>query len=114
MRPVTLQEVRDILGADVIWAEDLSVRVDSVGAADLMSDVLSLSRPGMLLLTGLATLQSVRTAAVSELKAVVLVRGKKPDGEMVSLASQQGIPLMSTPLTLFEASGMLFQAMSRP
>ncbi len=113
MRPVTLKEVQDVLGAEVLWANDLSVQVDSVGAADLMSDVLSLSRPGMLLLTGLATLQSVRTAAVSDLKAVVLVRGKRPDREMVSLASQKGIPILSTPLTMFEASGVLFQAMSR-
>ena len=114
VRTVTLREVRDILGADVLWAGDLSAQVDSVGAADLMSDVLALSRPGMLLLTGLATLQCVRTAAVSDLRAVVLVRGKKPDGEMVALASEEGIPIMSTPLTMFEASGVLYQAMARP
>lgn len=113
MRAVTLGEVRKVLEAEVLWPADLSALVDSVGAADLMSDVLRLSSPGMLLLTGLSSPQAVRTAAVADLRAIVFVRGKRPDVEVVSLAAEKGIPLLSTPMTMFEASGVLYSVMSR-
>jgi hypothetical protein len=110
---MTLADVRELLRAEVVWAEDLSVRVDSVGAADLMSDVLRLSGPGMLLLTGLASVQAIRTAAIADLIGVVFVRGKVPGAEVAALAREKGIPIMTSAVTLFEASGLLYSALHR-
>ena len=110
---MTLADVRELLEAQVIWAGDLSVRVDSVGAADLMSDVLRLSSSGMLLLTGLASVQAIRTAAVADLVGVVFVRGKVPAADVTALAREKGIPIMTTAVTLFEASGRLYSALHR-
>jgi predicted transcriptional regulator len=109
---VTLAEIREVLEADVLWADDCSLAVDSVGAADLMSDVLTMSKPGMLLLTGLATLQSVRTAAVADLRAVVFVRGKTPPTDVIALAREKRIPVLTTPLSMFEAAGLLYKLVS--
>ena len=108
---LSLEKVKDLLGAEVLWPCDLSVEIESVGAADLMSDVLALGWPGMLLLTGLANIQAVRTAAVADIKAVVFVRGKKPGPDVIELAQQSGIPLLCTPLIMFEASGILYARM---
>ena len=110
---MTLTEVRDLLGAEVLSGGDLSQVINFVGAADLMSDVLALSRSGMLLLTGLATVQAVRTAAVSDLKCVVFVRAKRPGDDVINLAAESSIPLMSTAYTMFEASGILYAALNR-
>jgi predicted transcriptional regulator len=109
---MTLAEVCDLLQATVLWGDDFSPEIDSVASADLMSDVLTLSRPGMLLLTGLATPQAIRTAAIADLRAVVFVRGKRPEPSVVSLAQRQRIPVMSTPFTLFEASGLLYEELA--
>jgi hypothetical protein len=108
---LSLERVKELLGAEVLWPCDLSIVIESVGSADLMSDVLSLGWPGMLLLTGLANIQAVRTASVADIKAVVFVRGKKPSRDAIELAQQSGIPLLSTPLIMFEASGILYTEM---
>ncbi len=73
-----------------------------------MSDVLAFSVPGSLLLTGLVNAQSVRTADVAEIKALVYVRGKKPTAEALQLAQEKGIPVLASDLTMYEACGRLY------
>jgi predicted transcriptional regulator len=108
---ITLDEVCRMLDARILWLPEPLLTIGTVGAADLMSDVLSLSQPGMLLLTGLATMQAIRTAVIADLRAVVFVRGKVPDAHVLALARESQIPVMTTPLTMFEASGILFTAL---
>jgi predicted transcriptional regulator len=110
---MTLAEVQRVLDAELLWADDLSTKVEAFCAADLMSDVLAMSRPGMLLLTGLANRQAVHTAAIVDLAAVVFVRGRRPDDGIISLAREKGIPLMRTARTMFEACGLLYAAVER-
>jgi predicted transcriptional regulator len=107
---MTLAEIRDLLNAQVFCGEDLSVKVQEVGAADLMSDVLALSKPGMLLLTGLVSAQVIRTAVVTDLSGVVFVRGKKPGDPIIALARESKVPVLGTQLTMFEAAGLLYGA----
>jgi len=109
---LTLAGARDLLKAEVFCGENLSVKIEEVAAADLMSDVLALSRPGMLLLTGLVSTQVIRTAIVVDLCGVVFVHGKKPGEDVLSLAREAGIPVLGTALTMFEAAGLLYMATS--
>ncbi len=78
--------------------------------ADLMSDVLATVQPDAILLTGLCNPQVVRTALMADVRAVVFVRGKKPPKETIQLATEECIPLISTPLGTFELCGRLYQA----
>jgi hypothetical protein len=107
-RSLTLSEVRDLLGAEVVWCPDASIRITGCSAADLMSDVLTGSRPGMLLLTGLVSVQAIRTAAIADLAGVVFVQGKKPGADVVALAREKNVPVMTTDRPMFEAAGRLF------
>jgi predicted transcriptional regulator len=109
-RRMTLALVRDLLGANVWCATDLSVPVDSVMAADLMSDVLTTGGPGMVLLTGLASVQTVRAAAIADLVGVVFVAGKTPPDDVVLLAREKMVPVMSTSMSMFQAAGLLYRA----
>ena len=84
--------------------------VSVAGGADLMSDVLAFIEPGALLLTGLTNAQTVRTAEVADVKAVVYVRRKSPDAEAVALAHETRLPLLRSPLTMYEACGRLYGA----
>jgi predicted transcriptional regulator len=112
MTPVslTLGKVREILNAQVITGADAldSISVEHCYAADLMSDVLARQRANGVLVTGLTNHQAVRTAELADIRAVCLVRGKKPDAESVALAREKDIPLMVTKLTMFEACGLLY------
>lgn len=89
---------------------DLTRDIKGGCGADLMSDVLASVQPEAVLLTGLCNPQVVRTSQMSDVSAIVLVRGKKPPIETINLADAEKIPLISTPYGMFEACGRLYQA----
>ena len=106
---MTLKEIKELLQAEVITGNDrLDEEITFAGASDLMSDVLAFGKPGILLLTGLSNSQSVRTASIIDAKAIIYVRGKKPDREGVDLAREKRIPLLSTKFMMYTACGLLF------
>ncbi len=89
---------------------DLTREVKGAFAADLMSDVLASIQPEAVLITGLCNPQVIRTAHMADVAAIVLVRGKTPPEETVSLANSEGIPFISTPFGMYEVSGRLYRA----
>lgn len=106
---LTLREVKEILSCEVLVGEDqLGMEIWGACAADLMSDVLAFSIPDSLLLTGLVNAQSVRTADVAEIKALVYIRGKRPNAGALQLAQEKGIPVLASELTMYEACGRLY------
>jgi predicted transcriptional regulator len=108
---MTLHQIKELLQAEVIYGNHcLDIEITFAGGSDLMSDVLAFGKPGILLLTGLTNLQSVRTADIIEAKAIIYVRGKKPDAQTIKFAREKNIPILSTPLMMYEACGLLYQA----
>ncbi len=109
MKAMTLKDVKDILKAEVFVGDDnLATTVTAGTGSDLMSDMLRVPKTGVVLLSGLNTVQVVRTSVIAAVAAVVLVRGKRPTQDMVAQALEHGLPLMSTPFTMFSACGRLF------
>lgn len=84
--------------------------------ADLMSDALMVLNSvkddrvlsECLLITGLTTNQSIRTAEMLDIDVVLLVRGKIPSLKVIELAKELGIMLISTEYTMFNTSGMMY------
>ncbi|GAB1482546.1 DRTGG domain-containing protein [Treponema sp.] len=72
-------------------------------ASDLMSDVLVVDFEDVIIVTSLASEQTVRTADIVGARAILLVNDKTPQLSMKSLAEQQDITVLSTPLSMFEA-----------
>ena len=109
---LSMQRLVKLLAGKVIWgSKHLSkTHVSGCFAADLMSDVLAFSKPGMLLLTGLTTVQSVHAADVAELRGIIFVSGKTPEHPVIDLAKKKGIPLVRTKHNLLDACGILYEA----
>lgn len=106
----TLTQIGVWLEAEVLsGAEDLDRQVVMAHSADLMSDVLAFSRSGSVLLTGLANPQVIRTAEVAGLVGIVFVRGKRPAPAVLELARDFRLPVLLTPLAMFDAVGVLFE-----
>jgi predicted transcriptional regulator len=106
---MNLREIRDTLGCEVIAGEEqLEMEVGVGCGSDLMSDVLAFIKPDALLLTGLNNAQVVRTADIADVRAIVFVRGKRPDRETIELAKEKGIPLLTTNLLMYESCGRLY------
>jgi predicted transcriptional regulator len=105
-----IQEVADIIGGKVLTGEEkLNQEVDYAFASDLMSDVLTTQVDKMILLTGLANVQALRTAEMSDIQCVVFVRNKKVSDEMVELAKESGIVIIECKSSMFKTAGLLFQ-----
>ena len=105
-----LEDIERILSAEVIAGRKLLQEdIEMACGSDLMSDVLAFVKSGSLLLTGLTNPQVVRTAEVADLRAICFVRGKRPDQETVVMAESKNIPLLTTPLSMFEACGRLYR-----
>jgi predicted transcriptional regulator len=103
-----LSEIVDALEATVITGKDhLDKEVTTCGASDLMSDILAGLSEGCILLTGLTTVQVIRTAMVAGVGAIVFVRGKTPPQEVIDLAREQELPLISSPYSMFVSCGRL-------
>ncbi len=110
-----LKEVVELLNATVVSGHHhLDSEVEYSFASDLMSDVLTVEKENILLLTGLANLQTIRTAEMSEITKIVFVRRKKATPEMLQLAEENEMALIECDYSMFKASGMLFTAGMKP
>ncbi len=104
-----LEDIARLLDCRVISGDDrLDVEIRTCFAADLMSDVLAFSHSGALLVTGLASVQSVHAADVADFKGILFVHDKRPDPSVIAMAEQRGLPLLSTGRFMFETCGVLF------
>ena len=82
-----LSKIIEALDGKLLTGEGfLEKDITTCGASDLMSDILAGLSEGCILLTGLTTVQVIRTAMVADVGAVVFVRGKTPPAEVVELA----------------------------
>ena len=107
-----LRELAVLLDCEVLLGE---ARLDEIDvkacfAADLMSDVLRFSDSDTVLITGLTSVQSVHTADVADLSAILFVSNKRPAQAVVDLAAGRDLPLLVTPHAMFEACGLLYAA----
>jgi predicted transcriptional regulator len=103
-----LAAIRDLLQCTVLaGGEALDIEVDTAVAADGMSAVLAALHPGALLITGLANIQSVRTADVAFISAILYVRGSRPNETAIEFARKKKIVLLSTALGMFDTCGTL-------
>jgi len=108
---LSLMELIQLLDAQIHCGHDkMDTEISYVSAGDLMSDILMYCQPHALLLTGLVNIQVVRTAEMLDIAAVVFIRGKRPTEEMLELARQKGIPLLTTSKTMYLSCGLLYGA----
>jgi len=74
-----------------------------------MSDVFANGKSNILLFTGLIHPQVVRTAELLDIKAILIVRGKMPSDDLITMAKSRDIVLLRTTSSLFTASGQLYK-----
>ena len=108
---MNIKEVQQILGAEFIGGyQDENLVFDVAFASDLMSDVLAYIKENCLFLSGLTNEQTVRTAALVDINAIVFVRNKRPGENVVKLANDNKITLLTTKCTMYLACGKLYAA----
>ncbi len=110
-----VKDILTLLNARTVYLDDeeiLNLDYERAFASDLMSDALALLKnetDDILFITGLANVQSLRTAEVLDLQTILFVRGKPLDMTIVDTAKELHINLFQTDLTMFQASGLLYK-----
>lgn len=90
------------------------ISIEKAFSSDLLSDVLTLDEENIVLITGLANVQLIRTAEMADINIVLLARNKKASPEMIQLAEENGLVLLETPYSIFRISGILFSKGLKP
>ena len=104
-----ISTMKELLSAEILCCEENAHKhVYSACGCDLMSDVLAYVKDQAVLLTGLVNPQVIRTAVMMDMVCIVFVRSKTPSEEMLSLAKESGIVIMTTDKRLYEACGLLY------
>ena len=104
-----ISTMKSLLDAEVLCCEEnIGKHVYSACGCDLMSDVLAYVKDQAVLLTGLVNPQVIRTAVMMDMVCIVFVRSKIPSEEMLALAKESGIVVMTTNKRLYEACGLLY------
>lgn len=107
---MTIKEIKELLDAKFLSGDEESPRAyEYAFSSDMMSDALAYGRENSLLITGLLNQQAIRTAEMLDMHAVVFVRGKMPSEDILRLAEEKGIAVLSTPHGLFTTSGLLYR-----
>lgn len=102
--------IAEMLHARILTPElDAGRIVEYAFTSDLMSDVLTGDHESTVLVTGLSNLQAIRTAEMSDIREVIIGRNKEVSQEMIALARENDIMLLSCPYSLFRISGILFE-----
>ncbi len=106
---MTIRDVMTIIGGKVLIGEErLDRPVDTACGSDLMSDVLAFVKEKAVLITGLINPQVIRTAEMLDITCIVFSRGKIPGQEILDMADEVDITVLSTPMTTYTACGELY------
>jgi predicted transcriptional regulator len=110
-----VKDIAKLINGKVICCEDrLSNTIEYAFASDLMSDVLTIDRENILLITGLVNMQAVRTSEMSEINCIVFARDKRVSNDIISVARENNMVLIESPYSVFRISGELYKAGVKP
>jgi hypothetical protein len=110
-----IRKISELLNAKIVCGEHLQDSETMFAfSSDLMSDVLTVRKDSVMLITGLSNLQAIRTAEMSDIGCIIFVRGKKVNNEMIELAIENDIILLECWYSMFKTSGILYAAGVQP
>ncbi len=106
-----LKKIIEVLEADLLYESvDQEKDISCAFGSDLISDILMCTKESTLLLTGLTNPHIIRLSDMIDLFGIVFVRGKTPPQEIIDMAKERGLPLISTKFTLYKSSGILYNS----
>lgn len=106
-----LSDVSSVLNGKILEPGEKGgeTEVHTACGCDLMSDVLAFVKDQTLLLTGLINSQVIRTAEMMDIVAVCFVRGKTPPEDVLTLAKEKNIAILTTDYPMYTACGKLYE-----
>ncbi len=92
--------------------ENLETEIQGGYVSDLLSDVMGFAKEGNVWVTLQTHKNVIAIASLKELACVLLVKGNKPDDDMLEQAKEEGIPVLGTTEQTFETAGRIYQLLN--
>lgn len=81
--------------------------IEGVYISDMVSDILTNAKAGVLLVTLQTHKTLIATANLVDVAAIIFVKGKNPPNDVVELANKAGIPLLVSEADTWTMAGKL-------
>jgi len=104
-----IKELLGLLQAELVTGS-ADTQVHGCYVGDLLSDVLASARTDVLWVTIQVHRNVVSVASMKDIAAVLIARGRKLDPQTLAEAEDNGVTILSTPLSCYEAAGKLWEA----
>lgn len=110
---MTVNQIAEKLNLSVLSGKNgLENAVSGVYVGDLLSDVMGNATEGQIWITLQTHKNIMAIASLKDLAAVVLVKNLSPNDDTYSASNQEAVPILSTSLSTFEISGMLYNLLN--
>jgi len=87
----------------------LNAEVKSGYVSDLLSDVMGNAMEGQIWITLQTHKNILAVASLKDLSAIILIKGLKPDQDVLLKSEEEGIPVLGTDLDTYTICGRLYE-----
>ena len=107
---MNIRDVVEALSLEVKTTKgDLEHRITGCYISDLLSDVMANAREGEVWITLQTHPNIVAVAALKNLSGIIITNKRTPEEETMKKAEDERIVIAVSPLSTFEAGGMLYK-----
>ncbi len=104
---LTVKELAEALGAEVLCEGDIAKEVTGGYCGDLLSWVMSRARAGDCWFTVMGNVNSIGVAVLADVACIVLTDSASLDGEALLRAKENGVCILSTAMNSYKAGTVL-------
>lgn len=90
-----------------------TVEIAGAYVSDMLSDVMGSAKPDQVWITIMKHLNVIAVASMTGIPAIIFSKGNTPDAVVCDKALDENICLISSELSTFELSGMLYQLLGK-
>ncbi len=107
---MNIRDVMETLSLEVkTTTGNLERAITGCYISDLLSDVMANAREGEIWITLQTHPNIVAVAALKNLSGIIITNKRAPEEETVKKAAAEGVVIAVSPLSTFEAGGMLYK-----
>jgi predicted transcriptional regulator len=94
-----------------IYSGNNALNADVIGGyvSDLLSDVMGNAVEGQIWITLQTHMNILAVASLKDLPAIILVKGLKPEQDVLLKSEEEGIPVLGTDMDTFTICGRLYE-----
>ena len=107
---MNLKKIIEKLELNILSGQEyLNTEVSGGYTSDLLSDVIANSKEKNLWITLQTHQNIIAVAKLKDLAGIIIVNNREPNGDTITKANEEKVPLLCCDLTAFDISGKLYE-----